>query len=636
MPEFVSFDQFLDEWDTDIQDGNPSTLELGRRFAHKLLTQWRDVDPSSTDVVYCDGSGDGGIDIAYLDRGEDEGIADGSQTGHTWYLIQSKYGSAFKGTETLIHEGQKVIDTMDGRRQRLSSLAEGLLERLTNFRQQAGENDRIVLAFATERSLAEEQRVTLTDIRAMGRERLGSIFEVEAISVEAIYERVLDEASRAAAYNLRVPIRGHLVESGSDLLVGSVPLLDLYAFLKAYRDKTEDLDRLYEKNVRRFLGRRRKVNRAMQETLRETPEKFGLYNNGITIVVAGYEQQDDATVQLIEPYIVNGCQTTRTIWEVCQQRLEAGGTGASPVLEGWRQRAVSGVVVTKVVSVGEGGDELLGAITRYTNSQNAVREQDFIALTSDFRSWAREMADRYDVFLEIQRGGWDSQKAQQRQKPTVHQFSKHANAFDLIKIHGGGWFGEAGLAFGKNAPFLPNGSVFNKIVNNEGVEEGEHFGVDDLYAAYLLQTTADKYGFGRGADKPSRRQTRYLFYMTVLELLRDVYSRAGLSATHRHLSRGIIKLCEPENEPALARLLDTAVEAVDTYLTQGNDNAVFEEPAYRNTFNYDLNAFLKWEQLGKNESQCPRYRTLLSVMKSMMGMGQPSCRSLVTDAIGTL
>jgi hypothetical protein len=56
---------------------------------------------------------------------------------------------------------------------------------------------------------------------------------------------------------------------------------------------------------------------------------------------------------------------------------------------------------------------LLEAITRYTNSQNAVREKDFLALTSDFKTWARQMAERYGVYLEIQRGGWDSRRALQ-------------------------------------------------------------------------------------------------------------------------------------------------------------------------------------------------------------------------------
>ena len=390
------------------------------------------------------------------------------------------------------------------------------------------EHDRIVLLFATINPLDEGQKQTLGDLRAMGRNRLGALFEVESLSVKTIYERTLEEAETIALDSRTVALNADLVPSGTNLLVGSTSLINLYLFLKAYRDKTEDLDQLYEKNVRRFLGVRGKVNRGVQDTLKSAPEQFGLYNNGITIVVTNFAATGEKSFDLVEPYIVNGCQTTRTIWEVCHTRLEAGGTGDNPELEAWRKRVEQGVVVTKIVKVGNEGEKLLEAITRYTNTQNAIREKDFLALTSDFKTWAHQMAERYDVFLEIQRGGWDSRRALERQKPDLHQFKQMANAFDLLKVYGAGWLGEAGVAFGKNAPFLPNGSIFRKIVNEEGVVEGEPFGVDDLYAAYLLQNAANKYEFGRGAPQDSRRQTRFLYYMVTLDLLKEVLARANL------------------------------------------------------------------------------------------------------------
>ena len=113
----VTFEAFREQWLSDIQSGNPSTVELGRRFAHKLLIQWLDIESASDDLAYCDGSGDGGIDIAYLDRGERGDTEEGeeeSAVGHTWYIVQSKYGKAFRGTTTLLEESQKVIETLDG------------------------------------------------------------------------------------------------------------------------------------------------------------------------------------------------------------------------------------------------------------------------------------------------------------------------------------------------------------------------------------------------------------------------------------------------------------------------------------------------------------------------------------------
>src|SRR5438874_1986247 len=66
----ITFDVFKEQWLLDVTEGKPSTIELGRRFASKLLCQWLDIETTSDDLIYCDGSGDGGIDVAYLHRGE--------------------------------------------------------------------------------------------------------------------------------------------------------------------------------------------------------------------------------------------------------------------------------------------------------------------------------------------------------------------------------------------------------------------------------------------------------------------------------------------------------------------------------------------------------------------------------------
>src|SRR5690349_7432491 len=107
MSTEVQYDEFYNEWLEDIIEGHPSTIELGRRFAHKLITQWLDISPDTDDLTYCDGSGDGGIDIAYLFRDDEDN--NGSE-GHTWHIVQSKYGSALQGTDTIIKEGRKIIE----------------------------------------------------------------------------------------------------------------------------------------------------------------------------------------------------------------------------------------------------------------------------------------------------------------------------------------------------------------------------------------------------------------------------------------------------------------------------------------------------------------------------------------------
>jgi hypothetical protein len=632
----ISFEQFRDQWLVEVVEGNPSTVELGNRFARKLVVQWLDLDEATGDLTYCDGSGDGGIDAAYLDRGTEEQTDEAAQ-GHTWYLIQSKYGSAFQGTGTLLRESQKVIDTLDGKHGRLSSLAEGLLDGLMNFRRQASERDKIVLVFATIDLLDEEQKRTLNDVQAMGRARLGTAFDVESCSLAALFQRTLDEPLKQGE-RLRIPIKGNLAASGPGLLVGSITLLDLYAFLKAYRTRTQDLDQLYEKNVRRFLGGRGKVNKGIQTTLLQHPEKFGLYNNGITIVVEEFAPSGDGGYVLVDPFVVNGCQTTRSIWDVFYRRIDSGGTGNDDVLADWKRRAGEGVVVTKIAQVGPDGETLLEAITRYTNSQNAVKEKDFLALTQDFRSWARQMEDQHFIFMEIQRGAWDSRLALQKQRPGIKQFKKMCNAFDLIKVYGSGWLGEAGTALRKNEPFQPSGAVFKRIVDLPDSAD-ERFDIQDLYASYLLKAATDELAFGR-SGKATRRLTRFLFYYVVIELLRDLLIRMDSVGNNKAVTRAIVSLNESdEGRSAWKEVLEAAIDVIDSYLTQGTDNSVFDEPVLKNTYNNDLGTFLRWEQLTKSKEKTPMLSALLEITKATLRRGsrsgQKSTLELVRTALRT-
>jgi len=606
MSEFPSYESFRNEWLTSVRLGEPSTVVLGNRFAHKLVTQWRDVSTSAEDIHYCDGSGDGGIDLAFLYHGDADAE---SQEGHTWYLVQSKYGCAFRGPETLLAEGHKVIETLDGRRSRLSSLAGGILEQINNFRANSSTLDRIVLVYATVDPLTDAEVRAADGVRTMGRERLGAFFDVEAISVFTIYNRARDEVVNNN--QIRVTLQADLKLSNSELLIGAVPLVQMYAFLKSYKLTTGDLDRLYEKNVRRFLGARGRVNKKMQETLQREPDRFGLFNNGITIVVTDFVQSGEGIIELVDPYIVNGCQTTRTIWEVSQRILDAGGTGSSTARQEWTDKATRGVVVAKIVKVGPSGENMLQDITRYTNTQNAIRDKDFLALRGDLQTWKMDMAREYGVYLEIQRGGWESQSALQKQHPEMKQLLEHANAFDMIKVYGAGWLCEPGLAFGKNAPFLPpDGKVFTRLMDPQ-VTGG--FGAQDLYAAYRLEKIADRLSFGRGAKLLSRQQTRFLFYMITVQVLKEVLVQATLPTAPRDLSRALNVLFEQGNDAIADELFEAASYTIDEYMKPEGDDSAYKEPSYLRTQN--INSFLKLEGLGKPTEDTPNLRTLLALQK---------------------
>ncbi len=128
--------------------------------------------------------------------------------------------------------------------------------------------------------------------------------------------------------------------------------------------------KLLQRNVRAYLQARTKVNKGIGETVRNTPGRFLAYNNGVsaTATAAITEIGAEGTLQisqLVNLQIVNGGQTTATLhhlWTRDPHSLERISVPA------------------KITIVGtESLDELVPKISRYANSQNAIREADFQA-----------------------------------------------------------------------------------------------------------------------------------------------------------------------------------------------------------------------------------------------------------------
>lgn len=594
----VSLSDFEAQWLEEIEAGMPSSTRKGHRFAQKILRDWLELDSDAAEIIYCDGAGDGGIDAAvFIPHGSEEG-----GDGDTWMLVQSKYGSAFKGTDTLFAEAQKVFATLEGQRENLSSLSGDVVKRIRQFLSQAGVKDRLEYVVATNQRLSHTQYDDMQAIRRIGQEKFGSIFHVEDVSIETIYNK-RPEGDTGGGNRLKVPLKTTIASSGDILFVGATKLVDVFAFMQAYKKQTGDLDTLYDKNVRKFLGHRRKVNKGIEHTIEQYPERFGLYNNGITIVAEAVELDADGKINLTNPYVVNGCQTTRSIHLVLQQKLNSGGKGNSnPLHDHWLKRLDSAVVVTKIVVVGDEGEGLLTETTRYTNSQNAVSDKDFISLEQNFRSWASIFNAQYGVFLEIQRGAWDARKAWQKQNPLAQpQYEASAYAFDLLKIYVAGWLAEPGAALGSNSPFAPGGVWFKKVSSLP------EFGVEAMYSAYLLQRLADTYNFGRASEKQSRALTRFLFYMIVVDLLRNFLLMHDMAHGSDDISKCIDTL---DKTNLLEEIGAISINVIDDYFRAGGEDCLFDEPGFRKT--QEVRPFLMSEKLGKDEQYSPSLKAQLN------------------------
>lgn len=128
--------------------------------------------------------------------------------------------------------------------------------------------------------------------------------------------------------------------------------------------------RLLESNVRTFLSARGKVNKGIQKTLRQHPERFLAYNNGLSTTASAISWAGDDTMPHILSIdnwqIVNGGQTTASLAHFLKNNPEGSLDDV--------------FVQMKLVLVdSEEAAERVSEISRYANNQNAVSESDFFS-----------------------------------------------------------------------------------------------------------------------------------------------------------------------------------------------------------------------------------------------------------------
>lgn len=141
--------------------------------------------------------------------------------------------------------------------------------------------------------------------------------------------------------------------------------------------------KLLEQNVRTFLQFKGNTNKKMQITIKEEPERFFAYNNGLTCTASSIEveKQDNALkiVRLNGLQIVNGGQTTSVIYNCYKNKLDV--------------RNIFVQMKLSVVSKEEEYTDFVGKVARYANSQNPVKESDFFS-NSPFHKTFKELSER--------------------------------------------------------------------------------------------------------------------------------------------------------------------------------------------------------------------------------------------------
>lgn len=126
-------------------------------------------------------------------------------------------------------------------------------------------------------------------------------------------------------------------------------------------------ERLLEQNVRTFLQFRGNVNKGIRNTIKNEPDMFFAYNNGLTVTAEKTEVHNDRMLKVWNLQIVNGGQTTASIFMSRLQEKNAIDLGKIYV-------QVKMTVISEDLV-----DEIVPKISKSANTQNRVSNSDFFS-----------------------------------------------------------------------------------------------------------------------------------------------------------------------------------------------------------------------------------------------------------------
>lgn len=362
--DVILLDGIIDER---IKDRNPSERrdEVFEFLVFEELLKDYDLNSDEIEAGWIDGRGDGGIDGFYvfinghlLDEVE-EFIWPRSNAAIDVWIVTCKHHDSFRqeAVDALLASFQELFDLTKDISDLHGKYSSELLSLRLNFqsayRRLAIGKPRIIFSIVyasrgdTSR-IGNEVKARASQIENLLNENF-SYSRSNFIFIGA--EELIEMHRKGKSFALTLPILEHLATS-SESYVSLVRLDDYRQFVS---DENAHLRRyLFDSNVRDYLGSNG-VNLDIAQTLEDSlSPDFWWLNNGVTILATGASMLGK-TIQLQNIQIVNGLQTTETIY----RHYHNGGS-----LAGDRCILVK-ILVSK-------DDQVRDRIIRATNNQSLV------------------------------------------------------------------------------------------------------------------------------------------------------------------------------------------------------------------------------------------------------------------------
>lgn len=161
---------------------------------------------------------------------------------------------------------------------------------------------------------------------------------------------------------------------------------------------------LFNDNVRDFQGDNA-INNEISETIKNSPERFVLFNNGITIVCSSFKP-GNRILEIENPQIVNGCQSSYIIFNASKQNIDISSI----------------TLVIKIISTNN--NDLSNEIVRGTNRQNIVMEEAFEGTRQFHKNFEQFVNDFVAEFPDKEKIYYERRAKQYADNPNIKQYQK--------------------------------------------------------------------------------------------------------------------------------------------------------------------------------------------------------------------
>lgn len=345
----------------DLSDVKPEEKEsafLTRALASLSLVMISDASNESAADAVVDGYHDMGIDLIYFDENTQKLI-----------ITQSKWINDAKGTP----DTGSIHKIVDGANRIINLQFDGANEKIRNkviqiedAVKRIGVQIEVIIIYAGNQNISSDAKDILDRFMYSIDEGTQEIISYKVFSQKEVY-RFLSDGQSGYEVNCEDLVinnwgkhdEPHPVYYG---MISAKLLAEWYG---------EHGQRLFDKNIRYFRGST-EVNEGIINVIRDEPENFFYYNNGIKAICLSIERKainsTDHRTGIFSANgisIVNGAQTTGAIYLASQK---------------YPEEVERAKVLAQFISLQDTPESYADQITKLSNTQNRIDSKDFVSL----------------------------------------------------------------------------------------------------------------------------------------------------------------------------------------------------------------------------------------------------------------